>query len=84
MGLGHIITLQVPAGAFGLNLAIENGAWGAYDCKYSFPTIIKPFGKIMWKNGKKQRLIGTKTPKQGCGTLFLVIMTASLSTMRTK
>ncbi len=32
MGLGHIITLQVPAGAVRrLNLAIENGAWGAYD-----------------------------------------------------
>ena len=32
MGVGHIITLQVPAGAVRrLNLAIENGAWGAYD-----------------------------------------------------
>lgn len=32
MGLGHIITLQVPAGAVRrLNLALENGAWGAYD-----------------------------------------------------
>ena len=32
MGLGHIITLQVPAGAIRrLNLALENGAWGAYN-----------------------------------------------------
>jgi hypothetical protein len=32
MGLGHIITLQVPAGSVRrLNLALENGAWGAYD-----------------------------------------------------
>lgn len=32
IGLGHIITLQVPAGAIRrLNLAIENGAWGAYN-----------------------------------------------------
>lgn len=32
MGLGHIITLQVPAGAVRrLNLALENGAWGAFD-----------------------------------------------------
>lgn len=32
MGLGHIITMQVPAGAIRrLNLALENGAWGAFD-----------------------------------------------------
>lgn len=32
MGLGHIIVLQLPANAIRrLNLAIENGAWGAYD-----------------------------------------------------
>lgn len=32
MGLGHVITLQVPAGAIRrLNLALENGAWGAFD-----------------------------------------------------
>ena len=32
MGLGHIITLHVPAGAIRrLNLALENGAWGAFD-----------------------------------------------------
>jgi hypothetical protein len=32
MGLGHIIVLELPTGAIRrLNLAIENGAWGAYD-----------------------------------------------------
>ncbi|MCC7245765.1 MAG: hypothetical protein IT269_08810 [Saprospiraceae bacterium] len=32
LNLGHIIVMQVPAGAVRrLNLAIENGAWGAYD-----------------------------------------------------
>jgi len=32
MGLGHIITLKCPSGAVRrLNLAIENGAWGAFD-----------------------------------------------------
>ena len=32
VGLGHIITLKLPAGAVRrLNLALENGAWGAFD-----------------------------------------------------
>ncbi len=32
MGLGHVIVLQLPANAVRrLNLAIENGAWGAFD-----------------------------------------------------
>lgn len=32
MGLGHVIILQVPADAVRrLNLALENGAWGAFD-----------------------------------------------------
>lgn len=32
MGLGHVIVLQIPAGSVRrLNLAIENGAWGAFD-----------------------------------------------------
>lgn len=32
MGLGHVIILKVPAGAERrLNLALENGAWGAFD-----------------------------------------------------
>lgn len=44
MGLGHIITLQVPAGAIRrLNLALENGAWGAFDTEiyltYDYKTV---------------------------------------------
>lgn len=32
MNLGHVIVVQVPAGAIRrLNLALENGAWGAFD-----------------------------------------------------
>ncbi len=32
MGLGHVILLKIPAGAERrLNLALENGAWGAFD-----------------------------------------------------
>ena len=32
MGIGHIIVVKTPAKAIrALNLAIENGAWGAYD-----------------------------------------------------
>lgn len=32
MGLGHIIVLEIPAGSERrLNLALENGAWGAFD-----------------------------------------------------
>jgi hypothetical protein len=44
MGLGHIITLSVPAGAIRrLNLALENGAWGAFDTEiyltYDYQTV---------------------------------------------
>lgn len=44
MGLGHIITLHVPAGAIRrLNLALENGAWGAFDTEiylsYDYQTV---------------------------------------------
>lgn len=32
MGLGHVITLVIPAGSVRfLNVAIENAAWGAFD-----------------------------------------------------
>lgn len=32
MGLGHVVILKIPAGAERrLNLALENGAWGAFD-----------------------------------------------------
>jgi len=35
MGLGHVIVLQVPvSGVRRLNLAIENGAWGAFDSEF--------------------------------------------------
>lgn len=48
MGLGHVITLQVPAGAVRrLNLAIENGAWGAYDSEiflsYDYMSVWKDY-----------------------------------------
>ncbi len=44
MGLGHIITMKVPAGAVRrLNLALENGAWGAFDTEiyltYDYQTV---------------------------------------------
>ena len=32
MGIGHVILLEIPAGSERrLNLALENGAWGAFD-----------------------------------------------------
>lgn len=35
MGLGHVIVLQVPvSGVRRLNLAVENGAWGAFDSEF--------------------------------------------------
>jgi len=35
MGLGHIIVLQVPvSGVRRLNLAVENGAWGAFTSEF--------------------------------------------------
>lgn len=44
MGLGHIITMNVPTGAIRrLNLALENGAWGAFDTEiyltYDYQTV---------------------------------------------
>lgn len=43
MNLGHIITLQVPAGAVRrLNLALENGAWGAFDTEIYLTYDYKP------------------------------------------
>lgn len=48
MGLGHIITMQVPAGAIRrLNLALENGAWGAFDTEiyltYDYQTVWRDY-----------------------------------------
>lgn len=35
MGLGHVVVLQVPvSGVRRLNLAIENGAWGAFESEF--------------------------------------------------
>lgn len=44
MGMGHVIVLQIPAGSIRrLNLAIENGAWGAFDTEiyltYDYQTV---------------------------------------------
>ncbi|MCA0237914.1 MAG: hypothetical protein LCH81_16180 [Bacteroidetes bacterium] len=52
MGVGHIITLQVPAGAVRrLNLAIENGAWGAYDSEIYLSYDYMP----VWKDYVEKR-----------------------------
>ena len=43
MNLGHIIVLQIPAGAERrLNLALENGAWGAFDTEIYLTYDYKP------------------------------------------
>ena len=44
VGLGHIVTLQVPTGSVRrLNLALENGAWGAFKTEvyltYDYQTV---------------------------------------------
>ena len=52
MGVGHIITLKVPAGAVRrLNLAIENGAWGAYDSEIYLSYDYMP----VWKDYVEKR-----------------------------
>ena len=43
MGLGHVIVLEIPAGAERrLNLALENGAWGAFDTEIYLTYDYKP------------------------------------------
>jgi len=43
MGLGHIIILQLPLGVVRrLNLALENGAWGAFDTEIYITYDYKP------------------------------------------
>ena len=38
MGIGQVVTVKIPAHALRtLNLAIENGAWGAFDTEF-YPT----------------------------------------------
>lgn len=43
MGIGQVITVKIPGGALRtLNLAIERGAWGAFDTEF-YPTYdLKP------------------------------------------
>lgn len=48
MGLGHVIVLKIPAGAVRrLNLALENGAWGAFDTEiymsYDYKSVWKEY-----------------------------------------
>ncbi len=44
MGLGHVITLRLPANEIrALNLAIQNGAWGAYDTEIYMTYDYLPF-----------------------------------------
>jgi hypothetical protein len=43
MGLGHIIVVKIPAGSVReLNLAIQNGAWGAYESQIFLSYDYKP------------------------------------------
>jgi hypothetical protein len=53
MGLGHVIILKLPPTAIRrLNLAIENGAWGAFDSEiylsYDY--------KVIWEESQEKRL----------------------------
>lgn len=52
MGYGHVIVLKVPAGAIRrLNLAIENGAWGAYNSEIYLSYDYKP----VWQEYMEKR-----------------------------
>lgn len=52
MGLGHIITLELPANAVRrLNLALENGAWGAFDTQVYMTYDYRP----VWKDYIEKR-----------------------------
>lgn len=43
MNLGHVVVLQIPAGSERrLNLALENGAWGAFDTEIFLTYDYKP------------------------------------------
>lgn len=43
MGLGHIVTLKLtPSALRRLNLAVENGAWGAFDSEFYITYDYKP------------------------------------------
>jgi hypothetical protein len=52
MGMGHIVTLKLPASALRrLNLAIENGAWGAFDSEIYITYDYKP----IWQDYLEKR-----------------------------
>ncbi|MCS7036517.1 MAG: hypothetical protein RMJ33_03880 [Saprospiraceae bacterium] len=52
MGLGHVIVLQVPvSGVRRLNLAVENGAWGAFDTEF----YLSYDYKIIWEEYLERR-----------------------------
>jgi hypothetical protein len=52
MGLGHVIILKVPPSAIRrLNLAIENGAWGAFDSEIYLSYDYKP----IWLDSEEKR-----------------------------
>lgn len=51
-GLGHIVTLQLPANAVRrLNLALENGAWGAFETEVYMSYDYRP----IWKDYIEKR-----------------------------
>ena len=52
VGLGHIVALQLPANAVRrLNLALENGAWGAFDTQVFMTYDYQP----IWKDYVEKR-----------------------------
>jgi hypothetical protein len=52
MGLGHIIIVKIPASSVReLNLAIQNGAWGAYESQIYLSYDYKP----IWKDYIEKR-----------------------------
>jgi hypothetical protein len=56
MGLGHVVTLLIPHDAVRrLNLAIENGAWGAFDSEFY---LSYDYRRIWEENMAKRREIG--------------------------
>jgi hypothetical protein len=52
MGLGHVIIARMPSGSVRtLNLALQNGAWGAYETEVYLSYDYKP----IWENYVEQR-----------------------------
>jgi hypothetical protein len=52
MGIGQVVTVKIPGHAIRtLNLAIENGAWGAFDTEF-YPT----YDYVpIWQNSRKKQ-----------------------------